>query len=384
MRLFRMSSHTIENTRDFSTCFSPCDLLLSRNEAAVFILNKYRLFTPETRFFAELFFLVTVTPRKASDAVPERLEGMECMKYALRGSDRDFIKRHFAEEDFLRDARFIYELTKKAPLEEPHRRAAFCLLLAGYRLAAVRPDEEGFTITPEEIADAYNGIRRAPAAEKLAVTDGDTVFVTPGRAPTEILIDTKAARKALEEDRGLRISVKRLVLVPSKDPLSPQRAELNVINAEDGSRDTLELTAKDSIFINFAGNIPVYVHPKISRGRDCTVTRLETAVIYSDVNGDKRYEAPDIICAAAQTGGKGFMMLRGSGLDSSGYSGRASFIFDGEAAVEIYTCPEGVIWLCDDGTVHSDFRTFNCGGRYAAIGDFLKDTDEVKEYGNGN
>ncbi len=378
MKLFRMCSEAIDNTRAFSTYFSPYELLLSRNEAAVFILNKYRLFTPETRFFAELFFLVTVTPAKASGAVPERLADIECMRYVLLGADRAFVKHRFSEEDYLRDARLIFDLTRSAPLSEADRCAAFCLLLAGYRLASRHPDETGFTITSEEIADAYNGISRTPVSNELTVTDSFCISVTPEASPTVIRIDREAADRALNNDNNCRISVKQLLLAPSKSPFAPTSAELHVINTEDGSRETLFLNAGDSIFVNLAGNIPVYVHPRISRGRACTAERLGTTVSYSDGTEAKKLTVPDIISAVAETDGRGFMMLRGIGLDSSHYSGRAGFIFDGEAAVEVYTCPEGVIWLCDDGTVFSDFKSFSCSRKYCSIEDFLKNTDEVK------
>ncbi len=376
MKPFRMNGKPINTTRDFAEHFSPYDLLLYKTEAAVFILNRFRYFTPATRFFADMFFKIVCTPSKAADASPESFSELRCMKYQLDVYGKDAVREYFSSQDFLSDAAMIFTCTENAPLEDEEKKAAFCLLTAGYRLAGRHPYDEGFVPDSAKIADAVRGIRSEKAPAVLEMTDGFNISVAPSAVPLEIHLDSKRAGILLNEDSSCRIVTKQLTLTPSPDPEA--FTILRIFPDPYSSYNEIPLTANDSFFVNFVKDIPVCVHPVYSPCSTGSVLRKGSTVTFTEGALVTSKSIPDIITALAEPEGTGFMLLRGSGLDSTYYSQRGSFIFDGESAAEIYTCPKGVIWLSECGIIFSDFRSYSCTRRYASIKDFITDSKEIR------
>ncbi len=376
MKPFRMNGKTINTTRDFSEFFSPYDLLYHKAEAAVFILNRFRYFTPATRFFADMFFKIVCTPSKAADATPESFAELICMKYQLDVYGSDAVREYFSSQDFLSDADMIFTYTENAPLDEEEKKAAFCLLTAGYRLARRHPYDEGFIPDSMKIADAMRGITGEKAPAVLEVTDSFNISIPPSTVPLEIHLDSRRAEILLNEDSSCRIVTKQLTLTPSSDPAA--FTILRIFPDPYSGYEEIPLTADDSFFINFVKDIPVFVHPLYSRCYTGSVLRKGSTVTFTKGANVTSKNFPDIITALAEPEGTGYMMLRGSGLDSTYYSARGSFIFDGESAAEIYTCPKGVIWLSECGIIFSDFRSYSCTKRYASINDFITDSKEIR------
>ena len=340
MKELIMSGVQIGNELQFCRYFSPTDLLRQRELAAGFAAQVMSPLSLGNSYHSQQLY------RAVFQTLPQQVQDpQDYGRSACSGILTD------AHRAFLEDLWDLLDLGREARGEDLKR---FWILASGYFLSGSIP--ERLTVTKPELLDAYD--RKLPPRVEPDWPDssGEGDITLPARGKPYILhLDIQTGAQRLAE--GTKLIPRRLGAV-NRQGLSNAQVVLEV---RDGGSNAyqLQLTPGDYLYCNFAGDVPVYLHPtRVSCGRWTLSRQGNELILEKDGEEVERMDCTGReIISLAPEGQGGWLLLERGGLNDTHYSGRTmndEFLWYAQNVVEAAVLEDGTLMLLDqEGRVSS-------------------------------
>lgn len=369
MVIFRMNGFPITRPSDFIRHFSPADYLRSRELAAGFVCQQMRRTQGPWCYYCSKVLEQAVFNWE-NNGSNQQLSVDFFLSYCSRVHMRT--GREYSEAIRVGKTREIQnvleallQLSRETGLPDGDMNRLFCLLGAGYCLAARTPDE-----IPLSARDARAAYLRLKTAEKEDC-DHWVEFPVSGELnlearvqPYRILLNQNDARASLAA--GGRIHPCRLLAMPHRHGSQSLPVILNLYQSmEDENPKRVELMPGEYCYISCVRGIPYYLHPGQVQCGKSVMTRSAAGLTLAleDRTIPIAQGRDNLISFAPEHSRDGYILVTEAGADFSHYSLQAMFMrfthVTGDI-VEVKTCPDRCYTLRADGCVFSSPNNGEC------------------------
>lgn len=362
MKQFMMQGRAITGPMRYREFFCPQQLLRSRELAAGFFIQQYRFLSDACLYHAEMFYFTTFNQTSMFDfSLPQEYctdDRVLCNLSQYKQKAR--LRAYFAQPEKKQCLKEFWQLSREADLPGDDQQRLFCLLTAGYGLAGKTLHD--CPITPEQARAAY--LRQT--ADTTATDEGWMIFdlssaiILPAKqAPYRILMG-EGAEELLEQ--GSVIEPRKIVAAPHVQGSKDVPVTLHLYAGRTDSKpQEVRIAPGDYRYINFVGNVPVWLHPVSVETPSCRMQRMDNTLLAMDAQGNCRTfscAGLEVIGFAPECEDVGWILLSELGIDYSAYSHRwtyGSFLPDEEnPIVQVEFRGAECLLLDKNGYVHSN------------------------------
>lgn len=367
MRQFKMKGMAINGPERFKEYFSVQDLLEQREFAAGFLLSSFRHLSDVGLYHAEMFYSMVFE------------EKLECYFFAFKNYQNYYkvyvirealpakhrqrqLAEDFQQPEQQERLKELWELTQETGLEGQEQKRLFCMLMAAYSLAEKRLAD--CPISPEEAKRLFLREKTIMQEEKwLAFSGAGDIQLNARQQPYHILM-LKGATEQLK--RGTRITLRKITALPHIQGAPGVPVTLLLYKSpEDKNPRSVSIPVGDYVYINFVGDIPVWLHPARQESDFCRIARSGIQLTVTDKQKKRSITmgTPNVIPIgfAVEQQDVGWVLLYNGGLDDIFYSGRNNFRLAGrENIVQVQFRGPECLLLDSSGRVESNFRGM-CG-----------------------
>lgn len=368
MQQFKMKGMAINGPQRFKEYFSAQDLLEQRELAAGFLLSSFRHLTDAGLYHAEMFYSMVFVEELESFFVAFE----DCQAYYKAGAILAALPV-FYRKSLLQNVYFqqleqqerlkeLWELAQETGLKGQEQKRLFCMLMAAYSLAEKRLAD--CPIAPEEAKRLFLREKTIMQEGKwLAFSGAGEIQLNARQQPYHILM-LKGAAERLK--RGTRITLRKITALPHIQGAPGVPVTLLLYKSpEDKNPRSVSIPVGDYVYINFVGDIPVWLHPARQESDFCRIARSGIQLTVTDKQQKRSITMgnPNVIPIgfAVEQQDVGWVLLYNGGLDDTFYSGRNNFRLAGrENIVQVQFRGSECLLLDSSGRVESNFRGM-CG-----------------------
>ena len=378
MRQFKMKGMAINGPQRFKEYFSAQDLLEQRELAAGFLLSSFRHLTDAGLYHAEMFYSMVFNERLECYLFAfKKYQNYYEIKIILNGLSPKYRQRlkeeYFQQPEQQERLKELWELTKETGLEGQEQKRLFCMLMAAYSLAEKRLAD--CPISPEEAKRLFLREKTIMQEEKwLAFSGAGDIQLNARQQPYHILM-LKGAAEQLK--RGTRITLRKITALPHIQGAPGVPVTLLLYKSpEDKNPRSVSIPVGDYVYINFVGDIPVWLHPARQESDFCRIARSGIQLTVTDKQQKRSITMgnPNVIPIgfAVEQQDVGWVLLYNGGLDDTFYSGRNNFRLAGrENIVQVQFRGSECLLLDSSGRVESNFRGM-CGEGIVTLEQFKR------------
>ena len=367
MRQFKMKGTAINGPERFKEYFSVQDLLEQRELAAGFLLSAFRHLTDAGLYHAEMFYSMVFEEKlKYYFFAFKNYQNYYKISIILKALPHKYcaepLNEYFRQPEQQERLMELWELTQETGLEGQAQKQLFCMLMAAYSLAEKRLAD--CPIAPEEVKRLFLRKKTIVQEEKwLAFSGAGDIQLNARQQPYHILM-LKGAAEQLK--RGTGITLRKVTALPHIQGAPGVPVTLRLYKSpEDNNPCAISIQVGDYVYINFVGDVPVWLHPTMQESDYCRIARsgIQLTVTDKQTRVVKTMQNSNVVPIGfvVEQQNAGWVLMYNGGLDDTYYSGRWSFpLASKKNIVQVQFRGTECLLLDSSGRVESNFRGM-CG-----------------------